>query len=373
MLNNLTNFYNLISSRMIKKVPENTDLMVLGTHDPKYNGGYKPTAITVEDFIASIPIPTSPSAPTDISIEGSSYILIKANGTAEENGAELEAAYEQAKLATPYNYPLSNVNRFTILVPAGIYITSADHYQFVFDTDYIDIVSLSGNADVYLSGITVSATDILVKGIDTSKAIDLGGEQPGFNLGAYGVNQVFDTCIGGNYSFGWGGTLTGTFINCIAGNNSFASAADFSPPVGITEISPAFFTVICAGTFTNCAAGDNSFGVGFIEARATGNFTNCTAKTFSFGATVGSFGGGRASGLFKNCEGTTFCFAPDASAFTGTAYNCISGSNSFANEVNNGSLYYCKSSGTLPGVNPFVGGRIVLCIENGTTVVTEVI
>lgn len=53
MLNNLTNFFNLITGRMIKRVPENTDLMVLGTKDTRYTGGYKPTAITVEDFIAA--------------------------------------------------------------------------------------------------------------------------------------------------------------------------------------------------------------------------------------------------------------------------------------------------------------------------------
>ena len=59
MLNNLTNFFNLITGKMIKKVPDNTDLMVLGTKDPRYTGGYKPTAITVEDFAASLQGPTN--------------------------------------------------------------------------------------------------------------------------------------------------------------------------------------------------------------------------------------------------------------------------------------------------------------------------
>ena len=59
MLNNLTNFFNIITGRMIKKTPERNDLIALGTRDPRYGGGYKPTGITVEDFINSIPIPTS--------------------------------------------------------------------------------------------------------------------------------------------------------------------------------------------------------------------------------------------------------------------------------------------------------------------------
>ena len=54
MLNNLTNFFNIITNRMIKKVPERNDLIPLGTRDSRYGGKYKPTAITVADFINSI-------------------------------------------------------------------------------------------------------------------------------------------------------------------------------------------------------------------------------------------------------------------------------------------------------------------------------
>jgi hypothetical protein len=54
MLNNLTNFFNIITGKMIKKVPENSDLIPLGTRDTRYGGSYKPTAISVVDFIAAI-------------------------------------------------------------------------------------------------------------------------------------------------------------------------------------------------------------------------------------------------------------------------------------------------------------------------------
>lgn len=54
MLNNIPNFFNIITGKMIKKVPENSDLIPLGTRDTRYGGSYKPTAITVEDFIAAI-------------------------------------------------------------------------------------------------------------------------------------------------------------------------------------------------------------------------------------------------------------------------------------------------------------------------------
>jgi hypothetical protein len=58
MLNNLSNFFNIITGKMIKKVPANDDLIALGTRDPRYGGGYKPTAITVEDFANAIGEPS---------------------------------------------------------------------------------------------------------------------------------------------------------------------------------------------------------------------------------------------------------------------------------------------------------------------------
>ena len=54
MLNNLTNFFNLIDKRRLKTTPELSDLIALGTLDKKYTGGYKPTFITWEDLIGAI-------------------------------------------------------------------------------------------------------------------------------------------------------------------------------------------------------------------------------------------------------------------------------------------------------------------------------
>ena len=59
MLNNLTNFFNLITGRKIKTAATiaDSDLIVLGTKDPRFDGGYQPTAITYEELVNSIPIP----------------------------------------------------------------------------------------------------------------------------------------------------------------------------------------------------------------------------------------------------------------------------------------------------------------------------
>lgn len=51
-----TNFFNLIGFNRIKKLLQKDDLIAIGTRDSRFIGDYQPTAITVEDFIASIPI-----------------------------------------------------------------------------------------------------------------------------------------------------------------------------------------------------------------------------------------------------------------------------------------------------------------------------
>jgi hypothetical protein len=54
MLQNLTNFFNLITNRKVKTQLDNTDLIAVGTKDPNYTGGYQPTAITYSDLAAQI-------------------------------------------------------------------------------------------------------------------------------------------------------------------------------------------------------------------------------------------------------------------------------------------------------------------------------
>jgi len=59
MLNNLTNFFNLIKARMTKTTLENEDLIATGTRDTSYGGSYKPTAIAYSDLrdqiVAAVP------------------------------------------------------------------------------------------------------------------------------------------------------------------------------------------------------------------------------------------------------------------------------------------------------------------------------
>ena len=64
MQNNLSNFLNIITGRMIKKLAEPSDLIPLGTRDSRYGGNYKPTAISFADLL--IQITPAPEIITDI-------------------------------------------------------------------------------------------------------------------------------------------------------------------------------------------------------------------------------------------------------------------------------------------------------------------
>jgi hypothetical protein len=58
MLNNLTNFFNLIVGKKIKTIPADSDLIPLGTRDSRYDGSYQPTAIQFKDLASAIGEPS---------------------------------------------------------------------------------------------------------------------------------------------------------------------------------------------------------------------------------------------------------------------------------------------------------------------------
>jgi hypothetical protein len=85
MLNNLTNFFNLITNKLIKKTTDPTDLIALGTKNPKFNGGYRPTAITVEDFTNSLDL----GRLTDRLVAGTRELVLDNNGDLTLNTGDL--------------------------------------------------------------------------------------------------------------------------------------------------------------------------------------------------------------------------------------------------------------------------------------------
>lgn len=355
------------------------------------------TVYTMDDIATTVAADLPPSG-----LQGESFILVKGDkSTPQENGLDLQAAYDLAQAATPYGDALSASNRFTIIVAPGDYYSDYSGVfgpigQFQINADFIDIISLTGNSDVYLSGISVSAQDVYLKGLNTTQAGFMGGAQAGFDIAISSAQQTFDTCVGGNYSFGWGGDVYSKFVNCKGGNYSFCATAGASAPIGITPqlpspnlagilidctagnssfaSSPSDYNTSISGTLTNCTAGNNSFGSapGSFYGNISGILTNCTGGELSFsiwGNISGtltnckstgqnSFGGYvGATGIFYNCIGVDNSFAGQfMQAFEGKAYNCIGGLNTFGN-------YDAGPGSPANFISTFAGGRVSYCTK----------
>ena len=269
--------------------------------------------------------------------EGTNWSFVYGNGSHTANATQLQSAYTTAKTETPNGSPLSATNRFTIIIGSGYYSFSSN---FVMDAQFIDIVSLTGNADVIFSGtgtLSITASDVFVKGIDvTTKNLTLAT-----NLGSL----VMENCIGGDSSFAGGLACSGLFTNCTGGESAFGG--------GVTGVASGTF-VNCTGgaksfggfggeangTFTNCVGGQYAFAGG--GGNAIGTFTNCTGASYSFGGG----GGGSASGTFTNCNGLNESFGGGSSGISsGTFIRCIGTSLAFGGDGTSSGIYSDCSGG----------------------------
>jgi hypothetical protein len=275
-------------------------------------------------------------------LSGSNYIFVEANGTPTQNGGYLTASYALAKLTIP-----TITDRFSVLLGPGYYEFNSD---FNIDTEYIDVVSLTGDRDVYITGsntIVIGADNVYVRGIDVDtknftitssfpntiiKNCKGGDESFGGDstlLNPFTMAGTFIDCEGGTYSFAGYGSAYGTFINCIGGNESFGN--------------------YCDGTFTDCIGGNNSFAtLGNIEG---GTFENCTAGDASF-ATIGTIKQG--SKLIE-CVGGINSFTTIGNGLQkGYLQECrVTAGNTFPNNIasqigSTGQLVNCITPGSAP-------------------------
>lgn len=257
-------------------------------------------SITIFPIAGNFEIITGSSS----ALRGTSYLYVNPDGTAAQNAAKLTIAYTIAKAMTPYGAALATDNRVKIILGAGTYTFGS---PFNVDTQYIDFTSLTGDPDVILDGINVTANDVSIKGISTGTAA--------FTVATLLASLKLENCKGGDNSFVSAGDAAGTFINCAAGAGSF----------GTTDAS---------GTFINCEAGSQSFG----ETDASGIFENCRGTFSCFGWS------GDATGTFKYCTttgGTSFGYGGDAAGFF---IGCISeGGDSFGGTDASGEFHDCYS------------------------------
>ena len=277
---------------------------------------------------------------------GTNYIFVQGKGTPTENAIELQAAYNAAtkylgvvdpmvvrtyyvglvfKIGSVYyiinitftgdldSAPVENYSsividfifpRTTVIVAPGIYTFGTT--KFLINAVGVDVVSLTGNADVILDGINITSCDGLVKGIDTGSFY--------FTIASNLPLLVCENCKGGVSSFVCGGVFSGKAINCVGGSSSFGGDNDGT-----------------GGTFSgiaiNCSAGGYSFGSG-SGAGGTGSFTGTAINCESIDSDC--FGGTHMSGKLISCRLTDSDYVFPTVAIGGHITYCINGNGTAA-------------------------------------------
>lgn len=135
MLNNLTNFANIIRERMVKKATLPTDLIALGRVDAGYDGGYRPIAISAKDLMARL---------------GCKIVISGTSGLANtDNGTEFTVKYN----STAYNESLIDFE----VVANGIQVITAGKYLILARYSSYD---MTDGTDFLRLGVVVSGTKI---------------------------------------------------------------------------------------------------------------------------------------------------------------------------------------------------------------------
>ncbi len=262
----------------------------------------------------------------DYDNETSAYFVCNANLDDCQNDPAYDPTYWTL---LPNGYDTSKVlspnNRHRLILMPGTHTTST----FYHDQNYIDIVSMTGAMDVLFAGLQITASDTYIKGIDC------GSYQ--FSIPSYANTLTVEKCKAGNYSFGGtvGCVVSGKFIDCISSDYSFGYGGTAS------------------GTFIRCTGGNQCFGgyYGTLATTASGIFTDCVAANYSFGGNSDSHFG-TASGTFTQCISGNKSFG--VSTASGTFYSCTGSMGTFAwlsGSVASGKFYNCMQEPILTEVD----------------------
>ena len=291
------------------------------TTDARLSDARTPTAHASSHAVGGSD-PLTASAIAALGLATDSYVIAK-------EGDDLIAKYIQASALTPNSSAKSATNRATLILMPGNY-TFSQYYTF--DVEFVDIIGLGSQTkkpSVIIQGtfdvegdtyfhLTFNANDMRVSGLSFL-------EQAFYNAGNKPL-QIFQNCTGGDYCFGLNVNLSGTFIDCIGGVQSFGSGGGGNASGTFINCVAGYGGFggggeVASGTFTNCTGGSYAFGG---EGNATGTFTNCVA---GFGGFAGV--GGIASGVFVDCTGEDNCFGGNGAIASGSFEGCIAGVYSF--------------------------------------------
>ena len=344
-----------------------------------------------------------------------SYVIVRTgvdstgaeNNTFLQNGTNLIAAYNAAKLLTPNGGALSATNRVAVLVPPGRYDLGANFINA--DTEYVDLIGLGDSPeDVVINGVLMPGTfvqdanDMIIKGV----TLKYSGPNPagvaylpisGGNYsntkmenvildgnGVNGVTPVNDALLEFNGTYknvrainyagsAWDNIINGAvFIECTCDGPGFAETAGIGTATMIdceaasgfgvyigggvftrckTTIGDGFGAgVDCIGTFTDCHVAGNGFGV----VGCNGSYVNCSAVGSAFGYLPLVGGPYSIDGQYIGCRAGDSSFGSGLCTRNGYFKDCIGGDFSFGDGNNpTGSAIHENCSA---GVNSFNSG-----------------
>lgn len=279
---------------------------------------------SIENLMSQKAITDAIAASATSNLNGTSYLMVYGVGTPTENAAELQAAYDAAKNMPRYlgeftftdsisiykgqtlkvigpnvyikaltdtSISISNLigdsNLRTIIpteveaksVRTTIIVAPGDYKfnnQLVLNLSNVNVISLTGYCDVFISGIRVSGNNSTIRGIDTGNF--------SFNVVSGPIIKI-DNCKG----FG----LVETFTNNLSGANNYTVIAeDVEKYVGIgfdlsgIEVSNLIFggkilnkARFRNGSFINCVFEDANLSESDLQ---NCNFTGCGMLNTNF-------------------------------------------------------------------------------------------
>lgn len=275
-------------------------------------------------------------------------------------------------LSTKYNWLKSSdrdavmgaasaTNRRTLILTTGKYTLSA---AWTLDTDYIDIVGLSGNPkdswitrptggsaviqtadDVCLSNFTIETTGVST-GTDIGFEINATDNKPSHYQNMHFVGTAITTKTGLPV-FGTS-DMAGIWINCHATGFAWRVAAT-------KELKAVMYD--CISWYDNIGEYSSTNGYGYQSFGGDAETADCSGRFYRCITGFGGFGGCgtwgcNCSGIFIDCRSGNKSFSLQRQ-FTGYALRCLAGFNSFG------------AGSSFGGVNAKFGGTAIDCIVSG--------
>ena len=321
---------------------------------------------------ANAPVSTAQQTALDLKVDlaSDSTITVKRGTTDILSAAALRTAYTAAKALTPGGNALSATNRAVVMIPAGRYdfglgdVGDSNH-GLELDAQFVDLVGATGVREevILTSAIAVAsrgtveqtADDVRISFLtmEITSASSTGGgatEAAAYFPTTALANAVLTDVIcqsettgvlsmrasveyagtytrvtSGGSSFGYSGTASGTFTDCVGGTNSFGGTASGTFTDCVAGNTSFGYGGTASGTFIRCVGGYENFGA---QGTASGTFTECVAGgNYSFGGY-----GGTASGTFTDCVGAAWGFGGFYGTASGTFTDCTGGTNSFGGD-----------------------------------------